>query len=70
MEKTAINSVRFYLAGTNLWTYAPYFKGDPEVGIGSGETQTAAAGGVIPGEFNLYSYPTTRNISFGVDVKF
>jgi hypothetical protein len=67
LEKTSIQNVRFYLAGTNLWTYAPYFKGDPEVGIGSGETQGA---NVIPGEFNLYSYPTTRNISFGVDVKF
>ncbi|MBC8883255.1 TonB-dependent receptor [Flavobacterium piscinae] len=67
LEKTSLQNIRFYLAGTNLWTYAPYFKGDPEVGIGSGETQGA---NVIPGEFNLYSYPTTRNISFGVDVKF
>lgn len=67
LDRTSIQNIRFYLAGTNLWTYAPYFKGDPEVGIGSGETQGA---NVIPGEFNLYSYPTTRNISFGVDVKF
>lgn len=67
LEKTSLQNLRFYLSGTNLWTYAPYFKGDPEVGIGSGETQGA---NVIPGEFNLYSYPTTRNISFGVDVKF
>jgi TonB-linked SusC/RagA family outer membrane protein len=67
LERTSIQTVRFYLAGTNLFTFAPYFKGDPEVGIGSGETQGA---NVIPGEFNLYSYPTVRNISFGVDVKF
>jgi TonB-linked SusC/RagA family outer membrane protein len=67
LDRTSIQTVRFYLAGTNLWTFAPYFKGDPEIGIGSGETQGA---NVIPGEFNLFSYPAVRNISFGVDVKF
>lgn len=67
LERTPLQHVRMYVSGTNLWTYAPYFKGDPEVGIGSGETQGA---NVIPGEFNLYSYPTTTNVSFGIDVKF
>ncbi|MEZ4793079.1 MAG: SusC/RagA family TonB-linked outer membrane protein [Gelidibacter sp.] len=66
-ETMALKSLRIYASGTNLWTYAPYFKGDPEVGIGSGETQGTA---VIPGEFNLYSYPTTSTISIGVDVSF
>jgi len=65
----ALDSVRIYAAGTNLWTYAPEYKGDPEVGIGSGETQTAGAG-TIPGEFSLYSYPTTATIAVGFDIQF
>lgn len=66
-ETMALKSLRLYVAGSNLWTYAPYFKGDPEVGIGSGETQN---GSVVPGEFNLYSYPTTSSIAVGVDIQF
>merc|ERR1711974_568496 len=66
-DAMALDNVRIYAAGTNLWTYAPEFKGDPEVGIGSGETQTA---GTIPGEFALYSYPTTATIAVGFDIQF
>ncbi|MEZ4803670.1 MAG: TonB-dependent receptor [Gelidibacter sp.] len=66
-ETMALKGARIYVSGTNLWTYAPYFKGDPEVGIGSGETQGTS---VVPGEFNLYSYPTTSTISVGVDIQF
>ena len=66
-ETMALKSARIYVSGTNLWTYAPYYKGDPEVGIGSGETQGAS---VVPGEFALYSYPTTSSISLGVDIQF
>ena len=66
-EKMSIDALRIYVSGTNLWTYAPHYKGDPEVGIGSGETQGT---NVIPGEFSLYSYPTTRNLSLGIDLKF
>ena len=62
----ALKSARIYVSGTNLWTYAPYYKGDPEVGIGSGETQGAS---VVPGEFALYSYPTTSSISLGVIIE-
>jgi TonB-linked SusC/RagA family outer membrane protein len=68
-DAMALETVRIYAAGTNLWTYAPEFKGDPEVGIGSGETQTAATG-TIPGEFALYSYPTTATIAIGFDIQF
>lgn len=66
IDKLALEGLRFYISATNLWTYAPYYSGDPEVGIGSEET----APNVIPGEFSLYSYPTTSSISFGIDVKF
>src|SRR5690606_338323 len=38
LEKTSITQVKIYVSGTNLWTYIPYYKGDPEVGIGSEES--------------------------------
>lgn len=63
----ALKSARVYAAATNLWTFTPYYKGDPEVGIGSGETQGSS---VVPGEFSLYSYPTTASVSLGVDIQF
>jgi len=68
IEKTALSQVRFYVTGTNLWTYAPWYKGDPEVGIPSGET--TGTRGIIPGEFSLNSYPTLTSYVFGVDIKF
>ena len=68
-DAMSLDNVRIYAAGTNLWTYAPEYKGDPEVGIGSGETQTAGSG-TIPGEFSLYSYPTTATIAIGFDIQF
>jgi TonB-linked SusC/RagA family outer membrane protein len=61
-----INSIRLYLQGQNLWTYAPHFNGDPEVGIGSTETDNA----VGFGNYNLYSYPQIQSLSLGVDIKF
>jgi hypothetical protein len=65
LKKTGLKSLRFFVQGQNLWAYVPYFKGDPEVGIGSGETAAGTFGG-----YNLYSYPQTQSLSFGVDVKF
>ncbi len=64
-EKLRLNRLRMYIQGQNLWTYAPYYKGDPEVGIGSGETAQNS-----PGEYSLYSYPTLQSFSFGVEVSF
>ncbi|WP_460189148.1 SusC/RagA family TonB-linked outer membrane protein [Urechidicola sp. KH5] len=61
-----LNSVRLFVQGQNLWTWAPHFNGDPEVGIGSGET----ANGVGFGNYNLYSYPQVQSLSVGVDIKF
>ena len=66
LKNTPVKSVRIYAQGQNLWSYIPKFKGDPEVGIGSGETDTNEGFGT----FNLYSYPQTQSISLGVDVKF
>ncbi len=65
LENTGLQSVRFFVQGQNLWSYVPYFKGDPEVGVGSGESANP-----VFGEFNLYSYPQVQSIQLGVDVKF
>ena len=64
-ESLHLKSLRVYVQGQNLFTYAPYFNGDPEVGIGSGETTNS----VGFGNYNLYSYPQTQSISVGVDIK-
>jgi TonB-linked SusC/RagA family outer membrane protein len=68
LKKTPVTEIKLYISGTNLWTYAPYYKGDPEVGIPSGET--TGTRGIIPGEFSLNSYPTLSSYVFGVDIKF
>ncbi len=68
IEKTALSQVKLYVTGTNLWTYTPWYKGDPEVGIPSGET--TGTRGIIPGEFSLNSYPTLTSWVFGVDIQF
>jgi len=64
-EQIGINSLRIFLQGQNLWTWTKEFKGDPEVGIGSGETTNS-----VFGTYNLYSYPQTQSISMGVELKF
>ena len=66
ISKMGIQSFRVFVQGQNLWTFAPYFNGDPEVGIGSGETGNS----VGFGNYNLYSYPQTQSFSVGVDIKF
>ncbi|AOW21789.1 SusC/RagA family TonB-linked outer membrane protein [Urechidicola croceus] len=71
LENIALSQVRMYVSGTNLWTYTPWYKGDPEVGIGSAESYVNnATRNLIPGEFSLNSYPTLSSIIFGVDIKF
>jgi TonB-linked SusC/RagA family outer membrane protein len=71
LEKIPFSQVRMYMSGTNLWTYIPYYKGDPEVGLGSAESNPGSSTrNQIPGEYSLNSYPTLRTISFGLDLKF
>ncbi|WP_397362040.1 SusC/RagA family TonB-linked outer membrane protein [Olleya sp. R77988] len=65
-ERMKINSLRLFVQGQNLWSYVPYFNGDPEVGIGSGETTN----NVGFGSYNLYSYPQTQSVQMGVELKF
>lgn len=71
LEKVPFTQIRMYFSGTNLWTYVPYYKGDPEVGIGSAESNPGrSTRNQIPGEYSLNSYPTLRTISYGIDLKF
>ncbi len=66
LGKLPLDSVRLYGQIQNLYTWTKY-KGDPEVGVGSGETQTS---GAIPGQYALYSYPTLKSFMFGLTINF
>lgn len=55
ISRIHLQSMRFYLSGTNLYTFTNYKGFDPEV----------SANGI---DFNIY--PVTRTISVGVNVKF
>jgi TonB-linked SusC/RagA family outer membrane protein len=71
LEKVPFTQIRMFLSGTNLWSYIPYYKGDPEVGIGSAESNPGSSTRTqIPGEYSLNSYPTLTTVSFGMDIKF
>ncbi len=61
-----LDQVRIFAQMQNLYTWTK-FKGDPEVGIGSGETQT---NGAIPGQYALYSYPSVQSFTFGLSINF
>lgn len=64
-QKFHVQNLRVFLQGTNLWTYNPYFRGDPEVGRGSEESNLT-----LLGEATLYSYPQTMGWTFGVNLTF
>ncbi len=64
-----INSLRVYATGQNLITWTDY-SGDPEIGIGSGETSAPGNPNFIPGEFALFSYPQTKSYTFGIEIGF
>lgn len=64
-NKVKMQSLRVYVQGQNLLTYAPNFFGDPEVGIGSAESDLT-----FGGQAALFSYPQTRQFTLGVDVSF
>ena len=66
---TGIDRLRVFATGQNLFTITEY-NGDPEIGIGSGESSAAGSAGFIPGAFSLFSYPQTRSYTFGVEIGF
>ncbi|HET8573197.1 MAG TPA: TonB-dependent receptor [Edaphocola sp.] len=65
INKAKMQAVQVYLQAHNLWYWAPDYKGDPEIGIGSSES-----GYTTPGGISLYSYPTARAFTFGLSVTF
>jgi hypothetical protein len=58
------DEIRIYTQMQNLFTWTK-FNGDPEVGIGSAESQTDL---LVPGQFALYSYPTVQSFLFGLSI--
>lgn len=54
-QKAFMNNLRFYVSCQNLFTLTKYSGFDPEVGVGG---------------VDLGTYPVTRTISFGVNVRF
>lgn len=59
-----LNSMRVYLQGQNLYLWSD-FVGDPEQSIGNSEGNTD-----VPGSYSLYTYPTQRTFTFGIDLNF
>lgn len=59
-----VDDIRIYTQMQNLFTWSK-FNGDPEVGIGSAESQT---GLLVPGQFALYSYPSVQTFLFGISI--
>ncbi|NIF04451.1 SusC/RagA family TonB-linked outer membrane protein [Chryseobacterium sp. Tr-659] len=63
-EKIPLSSIRVYAQAQNLFIWTKY-EGDPEVAVGSGEGNTA-----VPGSYTLYTYPTQKNVSVGIELQF
>ena len=66
IKQAGIESMRLYVTGQNLWTYAPDYVGlDPEVGVGVGESSDGEFG-----TFSIFGIPILKSLQFGIDVKF
>lgn len=68
-ESLPVNKIRFSLTGQNLITWTK-FEGDPEVSVGSGESQTSSGQTFINGAYALYSYPAVKTYLFGIEIEF
>jgi len=64
-KKFKCENLRVYVTGYNLLTYRPHYKGDPEVGIGSGENDLNSNG-----IYSGYSYPNYRSFTLGLSLSF
>jgi len=66
LNQAGIDSMRLYVTGQNLWTYAPDYVGlDPEVGVGVDESSDGEFG-----TFSIFGLPILKSLQFGIDVKF
>ena len=64
LKALPLDKVRIYAQLQNLHTWSK-FRGDPEVGIGNGESGTA-----VPGQYAGYSYPSVKSVLFGLTINF
>lgn len=62
ISKAKIQNVRLFLQGTNLWTWAKEYKGDPEVGTGNNERSDQ------PGVLSVYPYTPSKAYTFGINL--
>jgi TonB-linked SusC/RagA family outer membrane protein len=67
LKSLKMKSLRVYFQGQNIWTLTREYKGDPEVGWGSGEGGASSTWGGIQ---SLFSYPQTLGFTGGIDVTF
>ncbi|WP_419869972.1 SusC/RagA family TonB-linked outer membrane protein [Chryseobacterium sp. CT-SW4] len=67
-ESLPVNKIRLSLSGQNLITWTK-FEGDPEVSIGSGESQTGAGQTFISGAYSRYSYPSVKTYLLGIEIE-
>ncbi|MCU7614237.1 SusC/RagA family TonB-linked outer membrane protein [Chryseobacterium sp. GMJ5] len=63
-DKVPLSSIRVYAQAQNLFLWTKY-QGDPEVAVGSGEGNTD-----VPGSYSLYTYPTQKTVTIGVELQF
>ncbi|WP_315053812.1 SusC/RagA family TonB-linked outer membrane protein [Chryseobacterium indoltheticum] len=63
-EKIPLSSIRVYAQAQNLYLWTNY-EGDPEVSIGSAESNTE-----VPNSYSLYTYPTQKTVSIGIELQF
>lgn len=61
LKKLGIAQLRFFVGGDNLLTWTPYFDGDPERAGGAGSTA---------GDGSWCTYPQTKTLTAGINVKF
>ncbi len=64
LKTLPLDKVKIYAQFQNLHTWSK-FNGDPEIGIGNGESGT-----VIPGTYAGYSYPNVKSVLFGLTINF
>ncbi|GIM55324.1 SusC/RagA family TonB-linked outer membrane protein [Capnocytophaga cynodegmi] len=62
-------NVRVFVQAQNLYTWTK-FEGDPEISIGSGESQLGANQNFVPGLISMYSYPMLQTYTMGIDITF
>jgi len=65
LDKIKLQGIQVFVQGTNLWTFNPFFDGDPEVGRGSAESGLTQLG-----EVTLYTFPNTRGATAGLNITF